>query len=85
MCHLPQKTKVINQIFIFLLHYQIPHRSSADETAEAHRESALVPTFHGPLEELSGYMDFKATAMWLWLLHDSTGDDQQTGRLRFVI
>lgn len=48
-------------------------------TVEAHSISWSL------LEELSGYMDFNAAAMWFWTLHDRAGDEQQTGRLRFVI
>lgn len=44
-------TRVVNQIFSVLLLHQIPHCSSADETAQAERESALVPPFHGPLQK----------------------------------
>lgn len=46
LCHM---TQVINQLLGFYCPTRVPHRSSADETAEADRESALVPPFHGPL------------------------------------
>lgn len=35
--------------FKFSPYHQIPHCSSANQTAQADHESALVPPFHGPL------------------------------------
>lgn len=75
-----QKNKVIH-LFLSFFYCTIRPLVAPPNSRSSPWKCTCASISWSPLEELSGYIDFNTTAMWLWILPDSTGDEQQTGRL----